>query len=121
MSDLPRPEVLRCFLEDSFQPPLPAMGLCWDVDAADVADRVWRLPDGVSIRGPAPSRFGVSVSRHGADAYQVRMLWNGLGMTWENLSRVQIMASALAPMLAALGTDVWNLLTQPIAPQRLAG
>jgi hypothetical protein len=123
MNDLLRPKVLRCFYEDRFQPPLPEMELRWDADATDVADRLWHLPDGVSIKGPAPTRFGVSVHHAGNDAFQVRMLWNGLAVNWDRLSRVQLMASALAPLLAALGTDLWNLLGQPVAaPARsLAG
>jgi hypothetical protein len=113
MKDLPRPEVLRCYFEDSFQPPLSAMELRWDADAADVADRIWHLPDGVCIKGPAPTRFGVSVQGHGDGAYRVRLVWNGLGVSWDRLSRVQVMASSLAPLLAALGTDLWSLLAQP--------
>jgi hypothetical protein len=115
MQDLPRPEVLRCFFEDSFDPPLPAMALHWDPEAAGVAECAWHLPDGVCVKGPAPARFGVVIHRRGEDAYHVRVLWNGLGLSWERLSRVQIMASSLAPVLAALGTDLWNLLVQPIA------
>src|SRR5215510_10265194 len=105
MQDLPRPEVLRCFFEESFQPPLPAMVLRWDPDGPGVTERSWYLPDGVCIKGPAPSRFGVTIQRRGEDAYQVRVLWNGLGLSWERLGRVPIMASSLALVLAALGTD----------------
>src|SRR5437016_230033 len=54
MQDLPRPEVVRCFFEESFQPPLPAMVLRWDPDGPGVTERSWYLPDGVCIKGPAP-------------------------------------------------------------------
>jgi hypothetical protein len=124
MQDLPRAQVLRCFAEESFQPPLPAMGLRWDADASGVAERVWHLPDGLCVRGPAPDRFGVAIQRCGEDSYQVRVLWNGLCLSWERLRRVQIMASSLALILAALGTDLWTLLTQPVpskpVPARVA-
>src|ERR1700693_1189172 len=120
MRDLPRPDVLRCFFEDSFQPPLPAMVLRWAEDAPGVADRIWHLPDGVCMKGLAPTRLVITIDRHGENAYQVRVLWNGLCLSWERLSRVQIMASSLAPVLAALGTDLWDLLSQPEAAAHLA-
>jgi hypothetical protein len=119
MHDLPRPEILRCFVDDNFQPPLPAMTLHWGADAPVVAEHIWHLPDGVCINSPAPVRFGVTIYRHGADAYHVRVLWNSLCLSWECLTRVQIMASALASVLRVLGTDLWYLLTQP-APAEAA-
>jgi hypothetical protein len=115
MHELPRPEVRRCFFEHLFQPPLPAMELEWDPNAPGVADQVWHFPDGLSIRGPAPNRLGVTIYRLGDDAYQVRLLWNGLCLSWEHVNRVSIMASSLTPVLAALGTDLWYILSQPIA------
>jgi hypothetical protein len=124
MQDLPRPEVLRCFFEERAQPPLAAMALRWDPDAPGVADRFWHLPDGVCMQGPAPARFGITIARRGDDAYHVRALWNDLCLSWENLTRVQVMASSLSAVLAALGTDVWHLLNQPVAdvgrPSRVA-
>jgi hypothetical protein len=115
MHDLPRPEILRCFFDDHFQPPLPVMALCWDTGTPVVAEHIWHLPDGVSINSPAPVRFGVTIYRHGPDAYQVRVLWNSLCLCWECLTRVQIMASALASVLRVLDTDLWYLLTQPVS------
>ena len=112
--ELPRPEVRRCFFDKSFEPPLPAMALAWDHDAPGLAEHVWYLPGDVTVQGPAPDRFGVTVHRVGADSYRVRLLWNGLCLSWEHLTRVQVMTSALAPILAALGTDLWHLLNQPI-------
>ncbi len=113
MKELPRPEVVRCYVEESVNPPLPAMQLDWDESAPGAAERCWSLPGGVSVRGPAPARFGVTIYRRDDDAYQVRVLWDDLCLSWERLRRVQIMASALAPVLSALGTDLWYLLTQP--------
>ena len=118
--ELPKPEVTRCFFEESFDPPLPAMDLGWDPDGPGVAERVWHLPDCVLLKGPAPHRFGITIHRQGRDSYQVRVLWNQLSLRWDDLSRVQIMASSLTNILDALGTDLWYLLNQPIEECNLA-
>jgi hypothetical protein len=112
--DLPKPNVVRCFFEHTFDPPMSAMELAWDPDAPGVAERVWHLPGGLVLKGPAPDRFGVTIRRHANDAYQVRVLWNGLCLSWAELTRVQIMTSALAIILGTLGTDLWYLLNQPV-------
>ena len=112
--ELPRPEIERCFFERGFEPPLPAMDLCWDADAPGVAERVWHMPDGVLLKGPAPHRFGITIHRQGKDSYRVRVLWNHLSLCWDDLTRAQIMASSLALVLNALGTDLWYLLNQGI-------
>jgi hypothetical protein len=112
--ELPKPEVVSCFFEKSFEPHLPAMELCWDPDAPGVAERTWYLPDSVCLKGPAPYRFGITINRYGTDTYRVRVLWNRLCLTWDELNRVQIMTSSLALVLSALGTDLWYLLNQPI-------
>ena len=112
--ELPRPEVERCFFENSFEPPLPAMQLHWDPDGPGVAERVWHMPDSVLLKGPAPHRFGITIHRQAKNSYQVRVLWNRLSLRWDDLTRAQIMASSLAVILNALGTDLWYLLTQPI-------
>ena len=79
-----------------------------------VAERTWYLPDSVNLKGPAPNRFGITINRYARDTYRVRVLWNRLCLTWDELSRVQIMTSLLAPILNALGTDLWYLLNQPV-------
>lgn len=117
---LPKPTVERCFFENSFEPPLSAMELCWDPDAPGVMESAWHLPDGVVLKGPAPRRFGVTIHRLSNDSYRVRVLWNRLSLSWEGLTRVQIMTSALALVLNALGTDLWYLLNQPVEEQSLA-
>ena len=38
----------------------------------------WYLPDSVCLKGPAPHRFGITISRYAEDRYRVRMLWNRL-------------------------------------------
>jgi hypothetical protein len=114
MQQLPAPHIVRCFFETRFEPHLPAMELQWDADAHGVADRTWHLPDRVSLRGPAPSCFGLVLHRHGANAYQLHILWDRVCLCWEDLPRSEIMASSLSIVLAALGTDLWYLLDQPI-------
>ena len=113
--DLPRPIVGRCFFEHSFDPPVPAMDLTWDAYGPGFMERAWYLPDGVILNGAAPDRFGVTIHRSGADSYRVRLLWNRLCLSWEELTRVQIMTGSLAIILNALGTDLWHLLDQPEA------
>ena len=114
MDYLPKPEVLRCYFENTIQPHIPAMNLRWDPDAPGVAERTWFLPEGVSIKSHAPDHFGVTIHRRGPNVYGVRVLWNQLSFSWQQLTRVQIMTSALAPLLRSLGTDLWYLLEQPI-------
>jgi hypothetical protein len=114
MDFLPRPEVLCCYFENTFQPHIPAMNLRWDPDAPGVAERTWHLPEGVFIKSHAPEQFGVTIHRRGPNAYAVRVLWNQLTFSWQQLTRVQVMTSALAPLLRSLGTDLWYLLEQPI-------
>ena|ERR1700722_3871455 len=116
---LPKPDVARCFFERSFEPPLPAMQLHWHPDGPGVAERTWYLPDSVLLKGPAPQRFGITIHRQGRDSYQVRVLWNRLCLSWEELTRVQIMSSSLAIVLNALGTDLWYLLSQPVDEELL--
>ena len=116
LTTLPPPEVLRCYFDDGFAPRLPAMCLRW---TSPQPDRLWELPEGVALVGPPPQHFGVSIRRDGDDAYAVRLLWDRTCMTWRALSRVQLLTSALVPLLAALGTDLWYLLDQP-APRSAA-
>ncbi len=104
MQQLPAPEIVRCYFETRFEPHLPAMELRWDPEVAGVAERTWYLPDNVCL----------TLHRHGDDTYQVRVLWNRLCLCWEHLPRTEIMASSLSLVLAALGTDLWYLLSQPI-------
>lgn len=119
LTTLPPPEVLRCYFEDGFTPRLPAMCLRWDTRALG-GERLWELPEGVTLVGPPPQRFGVSIRRRGEDSYSVRLLWDRTCLTWDDLPRVQILTSALAPLLGAMGTDLWYLLDQPVkaAPGR---
>jgi hypothetical protein len=116
---LPTPQVLRSYFDDQFEPRLPVTCLRWQEDPSEEADAVaWDLPGGVRLEGPPPRCFGWGVHRHGPDAYAVRMLWDRTGFTWASLTRAELLRTALVPLLAALGTDLANLLDQPVRPQR---
>jgi hypothetical protein len=108
---LPAPQVLRCYFDDNFTPPLPAMCLRW---AADV-EGPWDLPEDVSFIGPAPQQFGVTIERRAPDTYAVRLLWDRTFFSWQALTRSQLLGSALALLLGAMGTDLWYLLDQPVS------
>jgi hypothetical protein len=71
----------------------------------------------VCLLSPPPRRFGVSVRRDGPDAYAVRLLWDRTCLSWPALSRAELLDSSLAALLGALGTDLWQLLDQPVRAQ----
>jgi len=114
MDSLPQPEVVSCFFAAELQPAFPAMHLRWNTGVMGLAERTWFFPQKVTLTGSAPERFGVTLQRHDADAYVLKVLWNHMFFSWQNLTRVQILASSLTPILRALGTDLWYLLNQPI-------
>jgi hypothetical protein len=120
METLPEPQIIRCFFDRNATPHLPAMELRWDADTPSVADGIWHLPGNVVLKGPAPERFGITVRRVDFVNFRVRVLWNELSLHWESLSRTQIMTSSLAPVLRALGTDLWYLLEQPVDEEAFA-
>jgi hypothetical protein len=108
------PEVIRCYFDDDFTPPLPAMCLRWGPEGADETECLWGLPEGITLLGPAPRRFGFTIRRRGPNAYTVRLLWDRTGFQWRSVPRAELLGSALAPLLEALGTDLWYLLDQPV-------
>ena len=114
---LSQPEIVRCFFDEVFDARVPAMCLRWKSDAHESAAQTWELPEGLRLVGPAPERFGVSIRRHDADSYAVRLLWDRTCMFWPTLTRRTLMASSLAPLLEAMGTDLWYLLDQPIVAE----
>jgi hypothetical protein len=108
---LPHAEVLRTYVDEKDH--LPVLCLRWP-GQADGADRLWELPEGVSVVGPPPQRFGFSAQRLGESSYAVRVLWDRTCLSWASLSRMQLLTSCLAPLLGALGSDLWCLLDQPV-------
>jgi hypothetical protein len=89
------------------------MCLRWEADD-EAWECLWELPEGVRFSGPPPRKFGIRIQRQGDDAYAVRLLWDRTCLTWLDLTRGQLLASDLDPLLAALGTDLWYLLDQPL-------
>ena len=114
MDALPEPEVVRYYRDETFHPRLPAMCLRWEANPSSLAERLWYLPEGVCLVGPAPESFGVTVQRNRPDSYSVRLLWDRTCLNWPTLTRVQLLTSALSPILRALGTDLAGLLDQPV-------
>jgi hypothetical protein len=122
---LPAPEILRSEFEEAFTYNLQALRLRWNTAGLGDRERLWELPEGVMLCGPAPQRFGVHVQRLAADGYAVRLLWDRSCFYWPSLRRVQLLSSAIGPLLAAVGKDLRALLDQPIqspsaASRRLA-
>lgn len=114
MEYLPGPEVLESCWAEEEAPPLAAMRLHWDPNMLGATERVWRLPEGIALTGPAPERFGVTIVRKDLDAYSVRLLWNDIRFDWTALTRTQLLTTSLVSLLRALGQDLWALLNQPI-------
>jgi hypothetical protein len=114
MSSLPVPRVVSCYFDDRVTPHLAAMRLRWPAGAADLR---WALPSGEEVIGPPPERFGVWVLRQDSDEYVVSLVWNDTVVQEGRYGRRQLLNSALAPVLAALGTNLAYLLDQPIGPR----
>jgi hypothetical protein len=108
---LPPVEVVRKSVEESFDPLSPVLTLRW-ADHGPAAERLWELPEGLSILGTPPRRFGFRVKRLGGDSFHVRIVWERTQMSWPALSRLELLGSSLAPLLAALGLDLWAMLEQ---------
>src|SRR5262245_42355514 len=113
---LPPVEVVRRQIEESFDLHAPLYVLHW----RGRGERLWELPDGVCLAGQGPGRFGYRLQRRGEDRYDVQLLWDRTRLGWTDLSRVELLASCLSPLLGALGVDLWSLLDQaPARPVRL--
>jgi len=115
---LPTPTVLRRYFDDSAGLLLPAFELRWEEGPTQPRERLWELPEGVSLVGPPPERFGIKVERVDADAYAVVVLWDRTQLAWDHLTRVQLLTSALVPLLKAVGGDLPSALDQPAGKSR---
>lgn len=113
MEMLPKPAILDSYVESEFQPPMPALRLRWETTVG-TTERRWYLPCHLTLTGPAPERFGLTIVRRDVDSYAVRILWDEMNLNWSGLSRVQLLTSALTAILRALGQDLWQLLNQPV-------
>ncbi len=116
---LPRPAVAGCYFDIGFVPPLAAMELEWE--GGPGGEREWELPRGERLQSPLPARFGLLVRRQAEDSYAVTLLWGATYRQWYSLRRREVEASALAPLLAALGTPLEYLLDQPLGGQGMSG
>ncbi len=114
MSDLPAPRVVGCSFEDVFLPRLSSMRLEWSGPAAAAGQRTWALPGEITLRGAAPTEFGIYVQREGEDSYDVRLVWNQTHLSQKGLTRRQLRQTCLGPLLRAMGTDFEYLLDQPV-------
>ena len=110
---LPPVEVVRKTVDESFDPVSPVLMLRW-ADHGPAAERLWELPEGLSILGTPPRRFGLRLKRLAGDAYDVALVWERTRMSWPSLSRSELLGSSLAALLAALGHDLWAMLEQPL-------
>jgi hypothetical protein len=114
---LPPAQVVRKVIDEAFDIHSPVLILQWSDGGA--IERLWELPDGFSIMGGAPRRFGLLVRRHSSDTYSVRMLWDRTQLIWRGVSRLDLLGSCLAPLLSAVALDLWSLLEQPIPGARM--
>ena len=108
---MPEPVVEGCDFDNGFAPPLAVMRLQWP---SPVVARSWSLPEQVVFRGAPPQRFGLRLQRRDFDSYSLCLLWDGCHVLWPALTRTQLLATDLTPLLAALGTDLAYLLDQEI-------
>lgn len=114
-SEGPQVQVVGCSFVEEVQPAVPVLLLRWQEDHRTPARMSWRLPGGIRWTGPWPRRFGVTILRSGHDAYQVRLIWDELYWVWSALPATELRRSAIAQVLAALGTDMHVVLAQPIS------
>jgi hypothetical protein len=108
-------QVLGCSFVEEVQPAMPVLLLRWQEDHRSPARMSWRLPGGIRWTGPWPRRFGVTILRSGPDSYQVRLIWDELYWLWSELPATELRRSAIAQVLAALGTEMQVVLAQPIS------
>ena len=119
MTTLPAPQIVACEdvslgLDEFFLPEMGAFRLHWDDAVAAEKSRTWTLPLRHVVEGPAPTRFGIRVTRHDEDRYSVHVVWNRSGIAWTDLTRREIQDSDLGNLLAAMGTNLEDLLNQPV-------
>jgi hypothetical protein len=105
---LSRPQVIRSYLDESYAPSVPVLCLRWEADGQE--ERLWELPEGMSVLGPAPRLLGFTVHRTKAGHHAARLIWDRTCLSWDALSSADLLTSCLSPLLAAVGIDLWYLL-----------
>jgi hypothetical protein len=113
VTSLPPPELVGCYSDLGFTPPLAAMQLHWPAACAEAMQN-WLLPRGEALSGPPQRRFGLLVRRQSEDAYAISLVWDSACRQWFSLRRHEVLGTALEPVLAALGTQLVYLLDQPV-------
>ena len=63
---------------------------------------------------PATATFRLQRPPPGGKASRRALLWDRTSLSWVSLSCMQLLTSAFAPLMAALGADLWSLLDQPV-------
>jgi hypothetical protein len=109
---LPPPQVVACYFDIGFMPPIAAMLLQWPAPQ-DAQESTWKLPRGESVAGRLPRRFGVRIRRQAEDAYAVALVWDSTYRQWFSLRRREVLDTALEAVLLAMGTRLDYLLDQP--------
>ncbi len=115
MDALPTPQVEYHTVDSASRTAIAACVLRWPSHVP--SDTAWHLPGGLTLAGALPERFGVTIRRRHIDDYALHLVWDEMFLTWQSLSRDAIRASALAPMLSALGQDLDGLLDQPVVDE----
>ena len=115
---LPTAEIVRKYMDDHFDSHSPVLVLRWPADEGQ-AERLWELPEGLCLAGSAPKRLGYVIRRTEADLYHVRIVWDRSVLSWAAVSRMDLLASCLGSLLAAIGVDLWSVLEQPLPTGRL--
>jgi hypothetical protein len=119
LSVLPSPEIVSCetvslCADDQFLPQMGALHLDWNGWPGARRPHAWRMPLGLTVTGPVPTRFGVRISRIGEDQYTLHLVWDRSGFAWADLTRNELKATSLAELLASIGTSLDSLLGQPV-------
>ncbi len=117
-SNMPIPQIVCTEIDDTFDVFMPVLQLHWGEVNQNHPERIWELPEGVTMVGAGPEHFGLKVQRCDRNSYSVRLLWNQTVLHWTRLTRVQLLSSALLPILESLGTDLRDLLDQPVRAER---
>jgi len=119
MRGLPSPEIISCetvslCLDEQFLPEMGALRLDWNGWTGAGRNRPWRMPLGVTVTGPVPTRFGLRIIRTADDQYSVHLVWNRSGFAWADLTRDEVKGSSLGELLDSIGTSLDSLLDQPV-------
>jgi hypothetical protein len=113
MPTLPEPRIAGCFFDDGFAPRLAAMHLVWP-EPTGTRTRSWHLPQGVTLTGATPERFGIRIQRLSTCDYQLWVLWDNICLRWSPVRAAEIRAGCLAGLLSAIGSDLEGMLGQPV-------